>query len=72
MKITDVLTAEIKGHGYSTYVRIFTDEGIVGNGECIHGGEGCPAMVIALAACIIGEDPLNVDMLFEKMRRSRT
>ena len=27
MKITDVRTAEIKGHGYSTYVRIYTDEG---------------------------------------------
>ncbi len=45
MKITDVRTAEIKGHGYSTYVRIYTDEGVIGNGECIHGGEGCPAMV---------------------------
>ena len=43
MKITDVRTAEIKGHGYSTYVRIYTDEGVIGNGECIHGGEGCPA-----------------------------
>ena len=43
MKITDIRTAEIKGHGYSTYVRVYTDEGIIGNGECIHGGEGCPA-----------------------------
>ena len=42
MKITDVRTAEIKGHGYSTYVRVYTDEGLIGNGECIHGGEGCP------------------------------
>ena len=39
LKITDVRTAEIKGHGYSTYVRIYTDEGVIGNGECIHGGE---------------------------------
>jgi hypothetical protein len=30
MKITDVRTAEIEGHGYSTYVRIFTDEGLIG------------------------------------------
>ena len=48
MKITDIRTAEIKGHGYSTYVRIYTDEGLIGNGECIHGGEGCPALVHAL------------------------
>ncbi len=71
MKITDVRTAEVKGHGYSTYVRIYTDEGVIGNGECIHGGEGCPTMVHALKQYIIGENPLNVDMLFEKMRRSR-
>src|SRR5436305_11050159 len=71
MKITDVRTAEVKGHGYSTYVRIYTDEGVIGNGECIHGGEGCPTMVHALKRYLIDEDPLNVDMLFEKMRRSR-
>ena len=71
MKITDVRTAEIKGHGYSTYVRIYTDEGLIGNGECIHGGEGCPEMVHALKHEIIGESPLNVDMLFEKMRRAK-
>ncbi|MBA2248261.1 MAG: mandelate racemase/muconate lactonizing enzyme family protein, partial [Chloroflexia bacterium] len=71
MKITDIRTAEIKGHGYSTYVRVYTDEGIIGNGECIHGGEGCPAMVHALKQYVIGEDPLDVDRLFEKMRRAR-
>jgi galactonate dehydratase len=71
LKVTDIRTAEIKGHGYSTYVRIFTDEGLIGYGECIHGGAGCPAMVHALKRFIIGEDPLDVDMLFEKMRRGR-
>ena len=71
MKITDVRTAEVKGHGYSTYVRVYTDEGLIGNGECIHGGEGCPQMVHALKRYIIGENPLDVDMLFEKMRRAR-
>src|SRR3712207_9297348 len=71
LKITDVRTAEVKGHGYSTYVRIYTDEGLIGNGECIHGGEGCPEMVHALKQYIIGECPLSVDMLFEKMRRAR-
>jgi L-alanine-DL-glutamate epimerase-like enolase superfamily enzyme len=57
LKITDVRTTEIKGHGYSTYVRIYTDEGVIGNGECIHGGEGCPEMVHALKQEIIGESP---------------
>jgi galactonate dehydratase len=71
MRITDIRTAEIKGHGYSTYVRVYTDEGLVGNGECIHGTEGCPQIVHGLKALLIGEDPLNVDALFEKMRRRR-
>src|SRR5438874_1856768 len=71
VKITDIRTAEIKGHGYSTYVRVITDEGLVGNGECIHGGEGCPRLVHGLKRFLIGEDPLEVDALFEKMRRGR-
>ena len=71
MKITDVRTAEIKGHGYSTYVRVYTDEGLVGNGECVHGGAGYPALIHDLKPLILGEDPLQVDRLFEKMRRAR-
>lgn len=71
MRLTDIRTAEVKGHGYSTYVRVYTDEGLTGNGECIHGGEGCPHMVHALKRYLIGEDPLDVDALFEKMRRAR-
>ena len=26
MKITDIKTAEVMGHGYSCYVRVFTDQ----------------------------------------------
>jgi galactonate dehydratase len=70
MKITDVRTAEVRGHGYSTYVRVYTDEGLIGNGECIHGGEGCALQVHGLKRHLLGEDPLNVDALFEKMRRA--
>src|SRR5437879_565940 len=71
MKVTDIRTAEVRGHGFSTYVRIYTDEGLVGNGECIHGGDGCPRAVHGLKPLLVGEDPLNVDALFEKMRRAR-
>jgi galactonate dehydratase len=71
MKITDIRTAEVKGHGYSTYVRIYTDEGVIGNGECIHGTDGCPQIVHSFKKFLIGENPLNVDALYEKMRRSQ-
>ena len=69
MKITDVKTAEVRGHGYSLYVKVFTDEGLVGVGECIHGGAGAARLVAELAELIVGQDPLNVDRLFETMRR---
>lgn len=71
MKITDIRTAEVKGHGYSTYVRIYTDEGVIGNGECIHGTDGCPQIVHSFKKSLIDENPLNVDALYEKMRRSQ-
>lgn len=71
MKITDIRTAEITGHGFSTYVRIYTDEGLIGNGECIHGTDGCPQIIHSFRDVLVGENPLNVDALFEKMRRSQ-
>jgi hypothetical protein len=45
VKIADVRTAAIKGHGFSTQVPVFTNKGVIGNGQCIHRGEGCPEMV---------------------------
>ena len=69
MKITDVKTAEARGHGFSTFVKIYTDEGIVGVGECIHGGDGCSRLIEDMAGMIKGENPLEVDRLFEVIRR---
>lgn len=70
MKITDIRTAQVRGHGYSTYVRVYTDEGVYGNGECIHGTDGCARIVHGMKSLLVGEDPRNVDALFEKMRRA--
>ena len=30
MKITEVKTAEVRGHGYSLFVKVYTDEGLTG------------------------------------------
>jgi len=68
MKITDIKTAAVGG---SLFVRIFTDEGVVGTGECIHGGPGIADMVKGFSRMLVGEDPLDVDRLFEKMRHSQ-
>jgi galactonate dehydratase len=70
MKITDIKTAEVRGHGYSCYARVFTDEGITGTGECIHGGDGVRLLIAGMKSLLAGENPLDVDRLFEKVRRS--
>ena len=70
MKITEIKTAEASGHGFSTFVKIFTDEGVVGVGECIHGGDGCSRLIEDMAGIITGEDPLDVDRLIETIRRA--
>ena len=33
LKITDVRTAQVRGHGHQVHVRIYTDEGLIGHGE---------------------------------------
>ena len=66
MKITDIKTAQAR---YS-YVRVYTDEGLVGTGECSHCGSGWRKIVEDLKGTFIGKDPLNVDRLFEEARRA--
>lgn len=69
MRITDLKTAEVAGHGYSCFVKVFTDEGLVGLGECIHGGGGVTSLIRDMASSLRGQDPLDVDRLFETLRR---
>lgn len=80
MKITDVQACVIgrqeehSGGCVWTFVRIYTDEGIVGTGECNSGGPGYSGFatkeaIIAMRDRIIGEDPFNVNKLYEKLRR---
>jgi len=70
MKITDIQTIEVTGHGYSTYVRVYTDKGLTGTGECIHGRSASPAIINEIKSLLINEDPMNIDRLFEKVRRA--
>ena len=70
MKITDIQTTEVGGHGFSTYVRVYTDDGLTGTGECIHGRAASSAIIQEMKHLLVGEDPMNVDRLFEKVRRA--
>jgi galactonate dehydratase len=80
MKITDVQACVIgrqepdSGGSVWTFVRIYTDEGIVGTGECNSGGPGFSGFatkyaILAMKDLLIGEDPFNINMLYEKLRR---
>lgn len=81
MKITDVQASVIGRHephsggAIWTFVRIYTDEGIIGTGECNSGGPSSSGFatkeaILAMKARLVGEDPLNTGPLFEKLRRS--
>jgi len=80
MKITDVQASVIgreepdSGGSVWTFVRIYTDEGIVGTGECNSGGPGfsgfaTKAAILAMKPMLIGEDPFNINLIYEKLRR---
>jgi L-alanine-DL-glutamate epimerase-like enolase superfamily enzyme len=69
MKITAVKTAATLGHGMHLWVRVETDEGIVGLGECVHGGVQAIAIIHELRPKLIGRDPFEIDAIFEDLRR---
>lgn len=80
MQISDVQACVIgrpephSGGSVWTFVRIYTDEGIVGTGECNSGGPGFSGFatkeaILAMKPLLIGEDPFNVNLIYEKLRR---
>src|SRR5215813_11915375 len=69
MKITAVRTAATLGHGMHLWVKIETDAGITGVGECVHGGVQAIAIIHTLRPKLIGRDPMPIDALFEELRR---
>src|SRR6185295_15949890 len=69
MKITSVKTAASAGHCMHLWVKIETDAGITGLGECVHGGHQAIAIIHDLRDKLIGRDPFAIDALFEELRR---
>lgn len=51
------------------WVRVETDAGIVGLGECVHGGYASLALIKQLERKLVGRDPFAIDALFEELRR---
>src|SRR5512142_2421675 len=70
LKITDIRTAEVRVHGYQVHVRIYTDQGIVGQGESTDAAVGNVPLIRSFARFLIGQDPLNIEAAFERIRTS--
>jgi L-alanine-DL-glutamate epimerase-like enolase superfamily enzyme len=68
VKITDVRTATVQGNFGWILVRVFTDEGLSGLGEC-YWGAGVETVVHSIRGLLVGEDPQNIDWLYQKMIR---
>jgi L-alanine-DL-glutamate epimerase-like enolase superfamily enzyme len=67
MKITAVHTAVVEANYDWTYVRVDSDDGLSGLGECFT-APGLTAIVRDLAPLLVGEDPRDVDRLWSKLR----
>ena len=67
MKITRLKTAVVEGNFDWTFVRLETDEGLRGLGECFF-APGLTAMLRSLEPLLLGEDPRDVHRLFRKLQ----
>ena len=66
VEITDVQTTMVDGNFPWTLVRIYTDAGVVGTGEA-YWGAGVPELIQRMKPMIVGENPLDIDRLYEHL-----
>jgi gluconate/galactonate dehydratase len=64
--ITDVQTAMVDGNFPWTLVRVYSDAGAVGTGEA-YWGAGVPELVERMTPFLVGENPLDLDRLYEHL-----
>jgi len=67
LRITRLKTAVVEGNFDWTFVRIETDEGIQGLGECFF-APGLTAILRSLEPLLVHEDPRDVHRLFRKLQ----
>jgi len=66
VEITDVQTTMVDGNFPWTLVRVYTDAGVTGTGEA-YWGAGVPALVERMTPFLVGENPLDIDRLYEHL-----
>jgi gluconate/galactonate dehydratase len=64
--ITDVQCTMVDGNFPWTLVRIYTDAGVVGTGEA-YWGAGVPELIERMTPFVVGENPLDIDRLYEHL-----
>jgi D-xylonate dehydratase len=64
--ITDVQTTMVDGNYPWILVRVYTDSGVVGTGEAYWGG-GDTAIIERMRPFLLGENPLDIDRLYEHL-----
>jgi len=64
--ITDIQTTVVDGNFPWTLVRVYTDAGVVGTGEA-YWGAGVPELIERMKPFVVGENPLDVDRLYEHL-----
>src|SRR5437870_6748526 len=68
LKITEIRTAEVRVHGYQVHVRVYTDGGIIGQGESTDASSGNVPIIDSFARMLVGQDPLNIEAAWERIR----
>lgn len=66
LEITDIQTTMVDGNFPWTLVRVYTDAGVVGTGEA-YWGAGVPELIERMTPFVVGENPLDIDRLFEHL-----
>ncbi|MFC1551839.1 mandelate racemase/muconate lactonizing enzyme family protein [Candidatus Latescibacterota bacterium] len=69
LKITDLKCAYMRGHGVHLFVKIYTNQGIVGIGEGMDAVQGTYGLVKSMGDRLKGKNPLDVYRLFEDIRK---
>ncbi len=64
LKITDVKTAYTQG----IHVRVYTDQGIFGDGEGVDSVSGAAAIIQGFRNFLMGQNPLNIEAIWERIR----
>ena len=68
LKITDVRTAQVVVHGPQTHIRIYTDQGVYGQGEATDAAVGTSSLIRSWRRTLIGHNPLDVEAIWETIR----